>query len=128
MGSTFVGVGDYGKISKTTNAGSSWDNMTTGLSPYTAPSGSLSLRGVAFGNSTFVAVGQSGTILTSTDGETWTSRTSGTSNYLYDIAFGNSTFVAVGQSGTILTSTNGTSWTTRTSGTTNALYGVSFGE
>ena len=75
-----------------------------------------------------MAVGQSGTILTSTEGETWTSRTSGTSNYLNDIAFGNSTFVAVGASGTILTSTNGTSWTTRTSGTTNALYGVTFGE
>ena len=102
--------------------------MTTGTSPYTAPSGSLYLNGVAYGNSTFVAVGQSGTILTSTDGATWTSRTSGTSNYLYDVAFGNSTFVAVGASGTILTSTNGTSWTTRTSGTTNALYGVSFGE
>ena len=31
----------------------------------------------------FVAVGDSGTILTSSDGTTWTSRTSGTSNELY---------------------------------------------
>ena len=88
VGSTFVGVGDYGKIIKTTNAGSSWDNMTTGLSPYTAPSGSLSLRGVAYGNSTFVAVGQSGTILTSTNGTSWTTRTSGTTNALNGVTFG----------------------------------------
>ena len=33
----------------------------------------------------FVTVGNSGTILTSSDGTTWTSRTSGTSNHLYDI-------------------------------------------
>ena len=36
----------------------------------------------------FVAVGTSGTILTSSDGTTWTSRTSGTSNALNDVAYG----------------------------------------
>ena len=44
----------------------------------------------------FVAVGSSGTILTSTDGTTWTSRTSGTSEHLMGITYGNSTYVAVG--------------------------------
>ena len=34
----------------------------------------------------FVSVGQSGTILTSSDGTTWTSRTSGTTNNLEDIS------------------------------------------
>ena len=56
----------------------------------------------------FVVVGDNGTILTSSDGTTWTSRTSGTSNGLYNIFYGNSTFVAVGHSGTILTSSDGT--------------------
>jgi len=126
-GSTFLGVGQSGKIIRSTNSGSSWDNMTTGTSPY--PSwGYPYLYGVAYGNSTYVAVGASGTILTSTDGATWTSRTSGTSNILRGVAYGNSTFVAVGYSGTILTSTNGTTWTTRTSGTSNHFYGVTFGE
>ena len=37
----------------------------------------------------FVAVGSSGTILTSTDGTTWTSRTSDTSENLNRIAYGN---------------------------------------
>jgi len=59
----------------------------------------------------FVAVGDNGTILTSSDGTTWTSRTSGTTEYLRGGAYGNSTLVVVGASGTILTSSNGTSWT-----------------
>jgi len=67
----------------------------------------------------FVVVGDSGTILTSSDGTTWTSRTSGTSNGLFIIFYGNCTFVAVGYSGTILTSSDGTTWTSRTSGTSN---------
>ena len=75
----------------------------------------------------FVVVGDSGTILTSSDGTTWTSRTSGTSNGLYNIFYGNSTFVAEGHSGTILTSSDGTTWTSRTSGTSEHLYGITYG-
>ena len=72
----------------------------------------------------FVSVGGSGTILTSSDRVTWTSRTSGTSDQIREVTYGNCTFVTVGDNGTILTSTDGTSWTSRTSGTTNTLYGV----
>jgi hypothetical protein len=80
----------------------------------------------------FVAVGASGTILTSTDGTTWTSRTSGTSESLIEITYGNGTYVAVGTSGTILTSKDGITWTTAASGLTNngttvGLYGVTYG-
>ena len=35
----------------------------------------------------FVSVGQSGTILTSSDGNSWTERTSGTSNRLYGVTY-----------------------------------------
>jgi hypothetical protein len=56
----------------------------------------------------FVAVGDNGKILTSSDGTTWTSRTSGTTEYLRGGAYGNSTFVVVGASGTIITSSDGT--------------------
>ena len=51
----------------------------------------------------FVAVGMSGVILTSSDGTTWTSRTSGSSQGMWNIFYGNSTFVVVANSGTILT-------------------------
>ena len=76
----------------------------------------------------FVSVGDLGTILTSSDGISWTSRTSGTTQSLYDVSYGGSTFVAVGYSGTILTSSDGTTWTSRTSGTSQALWGVSYGK
>ena len=47
----------------------------------------------------YVAVGSGGTILTSSDGTTWTSRTSGTSNTLNGVTHANTTFVTVGTSG-----------------------------
>ena len=81
-----------------------------------------------FGNSTFAAVGYSGTILTSSDnGTTWASRSSGTSKYLRRVTYGNSSFVTVGNGGTILTSSDGTSWTSRSSGTSNNLNGITYG-
>ena len=54
----------------------------------------------------FVAMGDNGTILTSSDGSTWTSRTSGTSEILYEVTCANSTFVVLGTTGTILTSSD----------------------
>ena len=74
----------------------------------------------------FVTVGSSGTILTSSDGTSWTKRTSGTSEYLLEVTYGNGLFVTVGW-GTILTSSDGTTWTERTSGTSEYLRGVTFG-
>ena len=71
----------------------------------------------------YVSVGDSGTILTSSDGTTWTSRTSGTSKNLNDVTHGNSIFVTVGYGGTILTSSvNGTTWNDRSK--TKRLWGV----
>ncbi len=43
------------------------------------PQGNL-LDGISYGNNTFVAVGDVGTVLTSPDGATWTIRNSGTTN------------------------------------------------
>ena len=83
------------------------------------------LNAVTYGNGTFVAVGELGTILTSPDGVTWTIRTSGTSYGLNGITYGNNTFVAVGD--TILTSPDGVSWTIRSSMTSGGLQGVTYG-
>jgi hypothetical protein len=54
----------------------------------------------------FVSVGVSGTILTSSDGITWTSRVSGISADLYSVTYSENLglFVAVGDSGFILNS------------------------
>ena len=85
----------------------------------------LLLSSPLFGQS-FVSVGNSGTILTSSDGISWTKRTSGKWEYLKGVTSGNGLFVTDGNSGTILTSPDGISWTKRTSGTTESLYGIGF--
>ena len=71
-----------------------------------------------------VAVGRSGTILTSTNGTSWSAVPSGTSNNLYGAAYGGGRWVAVGYD-TILTSTNGTSgwWTP----VVWSFYGAAYG-
>ena len=86
------------------------------------------LRGTVHGNSIYVIVGDNGTILTSDNGSTWTSKADGRTDNLSEVTFGNNTFMAVGDNGTIRTSSdNGTTWDNRTSGTTN-FNGVTFGK
>ena len=94
------------------------------------------LRGVAYGNNTFVAVGYvstfpKGTIVTSPDGTTWTAPASSTVPLLNAVAFGNGTFVAVGYdyssgNGAIVTSPDGTTWTPRAAGAISHLNAVTF--
>jgi len=55
----------------------------------------LLLSSPLFGQS-FVSVGNSGTILTSSDGISWTKRTSGKWEYLKGVTSGNGLFVTVG--------------------------------
>jgi hypothetical protein len=110
----WIVVGTNGKIRRSTNH-TSWS------APSSLPVTGGSFYGVAFGNSTWVAVGNSGLLFSgSTDGQTWTSRTSGASGDLdgvnYDatralfFAWG----IDTGVDG-ICTSSNGTSWTLRDS-------------
>ena len=80
-----------------------------------------------------MAVGASGTILTSSDGSTWTSRISGTSQSLRGITYGNSQFVTVGVGGVGLASLNLTTWNSFTteisqSGVNFQGMGITFGE
>ncbi len=86
-----------------------------------------SLR-ISFGHGIFVAVGESGSLYTSSDGTTWKGLSSGTNQSLLDAAYGGGTFVAVGRSGTILTSPDGITWTSRSSGTGHDLNGVGYGQ
>jgi hypothetical protein len=93
---------------------------------------SQSLHGVAYGNGAFVAVGDNGTILYSTDTITWIPQKSGTTNRLNCIKCGTNGFVAVGDSppgtpSTILNSPDGITWLQEVSPVTNELSGVSYG-
>ncbi|MDH7503230.1 MAG: hypothetical protein QHJ82_11050, partial [Verrucomicrobiota bacterium] len=85
-----------------------WRPVTSGTT--------LDLLDVTFGGGLFVAVGEVGTVLTSTDGTTWISRSTGRMETLRSITWGNGRFVAVGTGGLILTSTNSIDWTTAATG------------
>lgn len=83
---------------------------------------------IAYGSGVYVGVGDIGYLQTSTDGTTWTSRTSGfsTSN-IYTTAYGNGVFVIAGQSGKLSSSTDGITWTSRTAGVgTSVIYKVDY--
>jgi hypothetical protein len=100
------------------------------------------LDDVVYGNGLFVAVGCSGTALTSPDGVDWTQRTSEGNDLfgvtygdlflavddLFGVTFRKGLFVAVGWCGTILTSPDGVDWTEQTSPTRNDLFGVTYGK
>lgn len=73
--------------------------------------------GLTVNGSTFVAAGDSGKIYTSTDGNNWTSRTSGVAVSLFGAGcFAKNLYVIVGYSGTILTSPDAVTWTQRPGG------------
>ncbi|MGE5484660.1 MAG: S-layer homology domain-containing protein [Ignavibacteriales bacterium] len=134
-GGKFVAVGGgypEGGVILTSNDGAAWTRAEM-MTEQGGPVGALvdlqtmSLKDVAYGGGRFVAVGNHGTILTSTDGLRWTLRASGVEYQLEAIDYGNGMFVAVGEAGTILTSRDGIEWTSCVEGTRRALSGVAYG-
>jgi hypothetical protein len=81
------------------------------------------LYAAAAGNGVTVAVGQSGTVITSTDGSEWRTSHTGEEHWLMDVVWGNGLFVAVGgrsmsefgppSFGVVLTSSDGFNWVER---------------
>ena len=68
--------------------------------------------------------------MTSSDGITWTTRTSAADNTWYGVTYGNGLFVAVAGSGSgnrVMTSPDGITWTSRTSAATNYWVAVTYG-
>jgi hypothetical protein len=65
----------------------------------------VAVGGVAYGDNRWLAVGNGGTILTSTDCVKWSSLESGTDRTLLAASFGNGTWVVVGEGGVILSGT-----------------------
>jgi hypothetical protein len=107
----WVAVGAGGAAIYSTDGGTTWiagSSLTTqALHFLTQVAGTFFAVGDAPTNGT-------GTILSSTDGITWTSHASGTPNSLNGVTHGN-IYVAVGNGGTILTSGDGNTWTAQTS-------------
>jgi hypothetical protein len=102
-----------------------WPNVSQGADIANA----ANLYGIACdGSGHCVAVGDSGTILYSTNGITWTKKTSGTTEQLNNVTYANSTWVAVGEDGSVLSSSDGSTWTLQTTFPPTArLFGVAYG-
>ncbi|MDP1579613.1 MAG: M12 family metallo-peptidase [Candidatus Didemnitutus sp.] len=75
------------------------------------------LTRAAFINGRFLVGGLRGTLLVSTDGLNWTTRTVPASNNLYGFHYVNGLYVALGSLGAIFTSTDTITWTPRNTGT-----------
>jgi hypothetical protein len=85
------------------------------------------LRGIAFGNNMFTAVGDNGIIMSSPDGEHWQKVSSGTSVSLASVVWGEAGFVVVGDKGVILISKDGATWERQISGTGKTLFSLAYG-
>ncbi|WP_249897903.1 Ig-like domain-containing protein [Paenibacillus sp. PK3_47] len=108
---TLVVVGEGGVVA-TSGGSSAWTIRNSGVVK--------DLNNVIYTGSQFVAVGDKGTVLTSSEGISWinqTGNTTSTTPNLNAIAYGDGKLIAVGDSGTVLTSNdNGAAWNAAVSG------------
>jgi hypothetical protein len=123
--SQFVAVG-YNSIILTSPDGTNWVQQTV--------TNNLTLTGIAFNGTNFVAVGLDATtsaavVSTSADGTNWLTM-DGTlgSHGLLAVTSGSGEFVAVGYGGAVLTSPDGTNWAPQASGVGNTLNAVAYGD
>ncbi|MFO1501780.1 MAG: hypothetical protein U1G07_25955 [Verrucomicrobiota bacterium] len=80
------------------------------------------LNGVAFGSDRFIAVGDQGVILHSSDGANWEAVPPITTKDLHAVTYANGLFAIGGADRLILTSTNGVAWQKSLSGTLGSLF------
>jgi hypothetical protein len=122
----FVAVGEFGSTILLSPDGASWTSVPSGLGPYEE------LDEVIYHDSKFMAVGMTGTIITSVNGTNWISVHSPTATNLRSVAAHGSNWVIVGNNEQILQT--GASpvtpnfcplnWIPRHTGVTNTLEDV----
>lgn len=112
----FIAVGAAGKIQTSLNA-IDWSDVVSGTSS--------ALNSVVHSTVGWVAVGNGGTVLFSSNGTSWiTVDPVPTVADLNSVVYDGSYFIAVGNSGTIIRSSDGTVWTSIVSGITANLNGI----
>jgi hypothetical protein len=89
------------------DAGFTWTEIIAPAHPF----GGTKIKGVAFGNGRWVAVGTVGKIAYSNDnGLTWTLTPSGTTDPIFEVAYANGLWLAGSARGKMLSSTDGITW------------------
>jgi hypothetical protein len=129
-GKVIVGVGDvthlpHGpspaiSISLSADNGESFEQITP-------PAGAGGLAAIRYADGKFVAVGVSGTIITSPDGRSWTKVQSNTDADLYDLLYAEGKWRVVGTRGRVLTSTDATSFGVESLGDAFDLHSIAYG-
>lgn len=151
-GGQFVAVGDRVVMGNSGISSATGEILTSpnGRDWTTRPVPSTTrLSGVTWGDSQFVAVGdragekpqgnadtigpKTGTLLTSPNGQDWTTQSLSSTTELSGVTWGDSQFVAVGDrenytAGTLLTSPDGRIWTIQSTPPTSGLSGVAWGD
>jgi hypothetical protein len=108
----------YGRLLLSSD-GTTWENRATA-------SGALDpIWKIAWNGSLFVGVGPMGTILSSPNCTSWTDRSPGYSEYIYDVCWGGGRFIALSDY-RILSSTDGVSWISTSD--TKGLVKIAFGD
>ncbi|MFD2368658.1 tandem-95 repeat protein [Brevibacillus sp. GCM10020057] len=116
-------VGSGGKIftSNANSARSGWSPRVSGVNE--------NLWSIAYdGSKGYVAVGDGGRVLVSTNGTTWVPKSlpAGASDTLYGVAYGDGMFAIASQTGKIYTSPDGNTWSSAYNGS-SPLNGIQYG-
>ncbi len=109
------------KVLRTLDSGKTWTAHTVGAS-------GVLILGIAVDGSNALACGSGGKMyLTTNQGNTWTLKTSNTTDILYDVDLEGTRGIGCGEQGSIVYSTNGgATWTKATSGTSARFQRVGF--
>jgi hypothetical protein len=113
-------TGNAGKFLTTNGTSESWGTVSQPITwtPRISIPGNGNVYGLEYNGSLYVLIGGAGYLATSTNGTTWTTRTSGFGTldiYTVHWCASLSLWIIAGENGTLATSTDGITWTLRTS-------------
>ncbi|MEY5048714.1 MAG: hypothetical protein RLZZ175_2073 [Bacteroidota bacterium] len=94
-----------------------WTKLTDASIPSTAV-----FQSAVYANGIFVFTGDNGLILTSTDGVSWTTRTSGISTSITSVNYISGAFYATASPNVLLKSTDGITWSQITAGSSSYIF------